>query len=138
MKNKFSVLSSQSLATCHLDLVLLMTELLKYADVTIICGHRAKAEQDAAYNSNRSKVKWPNSKHNSLPSMAVDVALHPINWADTHSFSHLAGRIMQIADQLLEQGAISHRVTWGGDWNRDGFMDDTKFFDAPHIQLEAV
>ncbi len=134
----FGTQSKQRLATCHPDLQAVMNEVIKYADITIICGHRSKEAQDEAYFSNKSKVKWPDSRHNSTPSMAVDAAPYPINWNDVHAFSHMAGRVLQIADQLLEQGVITHRVVSGIDWNRDGRTIDTKFFDAPHFQLEVV
>lgn len=134
----FGSLSKDRLSTCHPDLQAVMNELIKYVDITIICGHRDKEEQEEAYFSNRSKVRWPNSKHNSLPSMAVDIALYPIDWDDLHSFVHLSGRVLQIADQLLADGTITHKVVWGGDWDKDGKTKDTTFFDSPHFQLEAV
>ena len=55
-------------------LIELIVEIGKDYDVIVVCGHRGKEEQNAAYNRGLSEVKWPNSHHNSLPSLAIDVA----------------------------------------------------------------
>jgi hypothetical protein len=48
-------------------------------DFKILCGHREEKEQNEAFNKGNSKLKWPQSKHNSLPSLAVDIAPFPVN-----------------------------------------------------------
>jgi peptidoglycan L-alanyl-D-glutamate endopeptidase CwlK len=138
MMPSFGTTSRAKLSTCHEDLVQVMEEVVKWIDIAVICGHRGKTAQDEAFFSNKSKLRWPNSKHNSIPSMAVDVALYPIDWSDEHTFSLVAGRVLQVADQMLAAGKIHHKVVWGGDWDRDGWTKDTGFYDSPHFQLEPV
>ena len=74
-------------------------------------------------------MSWPNSKHNSLPSVAVDIAPYPIDWEDTERFIQLSGAILQIA----KQNGLDLR--WGGDWNRDGRMTDESFRDLLHFEM---
>jgi peptidoglycan L-alanyl-D-glutamate endopeptidase CwlK len=93
-------LSLYRLATCHPDLQRLIRAVangveqgdLSYAgvrDITVLCGHRGEAEQDAAVARGASKTPWPRSKHNRSPSDAVDVAPYPLDWSDTKAFDAL-------------------------------------------------
>jgi len=89
----------------------------------------------AAYNAGRSKVKWPNGKHNKRPSMAVDVVPYPIDWQDRDRFHYFAGYVMGVADMLHAEGLINHRLRWGGDWDRDTQVKDNGFDDLVHFEL---
>ena len=130
---KFGKTSQARLATCHPDLQLLMNALIKHIDVSIICGHRTEAEQNKAFNEGKSKLKFPQSKHNSLPSKAVDIACYPIDWNDRGRFYLMIGYVRRLADEL----GIKIRV--GADWNGDYNTDDQNFHDLPHIELvEAI
>ena len=73
MTNKFSTISRERLDTCHPDLIRLMEHVLIWQDITILCGTRGQEEQDKAFFSGNSKLRFPHSKHNSSPSMAVDI-----------------------------------------------------------------
>ena len=66
--------SRRRLITCHQDMQTLWNEVAKYVNTSILCGHRARAEQDNAFRSGKSTKQWPNSTHNSLPSMGNDAA----------------------------------------------------------------
>lgn len=46
-------------------------------DFAVICGHRNESEQNAAFYKGKSKLKFPQSKHNSLPARAYDRVLFP-------------------------------------------------------------
>jgi len=127
MSYRYGITSKTRLETCHPDLQKIFNTLIEYDDVSILCGHRTEKEQDIAFRSGTTKVMWPNSKHNSTPSMAVDAAPYPIDWDDTKGFAVMAGRIMQITDELYSLGLIDHKVKWGGDFNN--------FFDGPHFEL---
>lgn len=133
---RYSIVSKNRLSTCHPDLQTLFNEVIKYYDCTIVCGHRGQYEQDAAYNAGYSQVRWPNSRHNSFPSMAVDAAPYEqgIDWGKLQS-AYFAGRVMGIADKLYSEGKMTHRVRCGIDWDRDNDIDDTKFWDAGHFEL---
>jgi hypothetical protein len=80
-------------------------------------------------NTKLVRVQWPDSKHNQSPSMAVDVAPYPIDWADRERFNYFAGYVMGVASQH----GIALR--WGGDWNRDWKVRDNNFDDLPHYEL---
>lgn len=125
----FSRVSTEHLNSCHPNLQLLCKEVIKYYDVAIIEGHRSKTRQDSAYANGSSKVQWPNSKHNTLPSLAVDIAPYPIDWRNVKRFYYMHGIIFTLAKQL----GIDIRS--GADWDCDTDFDDEKFIDLPHIEL---
>jgi peptidoglycan L-alanyl-D-glutamate endopeptidase CwlK len=131
------VASRSKLATCHPKLVLLLLEvdrrltLSKRFDWTIVCGHRGQAEQDAAYfaRPRRSSKRWPDSKHNKFPSLAVDIAPYPTYWDDEAAFARLAGYVQAVADEM------GIGIRWGGDWDADGRTEDENLIDLPHLEL---
>ena len=131
MSHKFGKRSSINLRQCHPDLQEILQEAIKYIDFSVICGHRSKADQDAAYHSGRSTKKFPDSKHNEFPSIAVDVAPYNggIDWNDLESFAYLSGIIKGIA---MAKGI---KVRTGIDWDDDGQIHDHKLRDFPHIEL---
>jgi peptidoglycan L-alanyl-D-glutamate endopeptidase CwlK len=132
----FSQSSNSRLDTCHADLQLIMREAIKGPyDFAITCGHRPKAMQDAAYTSGASKLQWPRSKHNRIPSMAADVTIYPVDWNDHSAFALLAGWIMATAARLKQDGKVAHRLRWGGDWQTDGKTSNDRFKDFPHFEL---
>src|SRR3990167_6832212 len=112
---KFSQTSFSRLSTCHIELQTLFYEVIRSVDCTIICGHRGEAEQDAAFESGASRLRWPNGKHNGNPSMAVDVAPWPIDWKNVKRFYWFAGFVMGTAERLKVEDKMHHSVRWGGD-----------------------
>ena len=133
---KFSQSSKDKLATCHDDLQTLFNYVIESFDCTIVCGHRTKEAQDTAYKKRYSKVRFPYSKHNSLPSMAADVIPWPIVWDDHDRMRYFAGYVMGIACMLKKAGAIEHNIRWGGDWDMDTELSDNTFMDLPHFELK--
>jgi peptidoglycan LD-endopeptidase CwlK len=125
----FGTRSKANLSTCHVELQRLFHEVIKHADCTVIQGHRTQAEQDECFQKGTTQVIWPNSKHNSVPSLAADVCPYPIDWTDRERFAHFAGIVLGVASQL------GIAVRWGGDWNRDGVTRNERFFDGPHFEL---
>lgn len=75
---KFSKRSLGNLASVDPRLVAIAEEVIKHFDFVVICGHRNKADQEKAYKGGFSKVRWPNSKHNKSPSLAIDCYPYPI------------------------------------------------------------
>ena len=65
---KFSNRSKQRLGTCHYLLSTIFTKVIESYDCKILCGHRTEDAQTEAFEAGFSKVKWPDSKHNKLPS----------------------------------------------------------------------
>jgi peptidoglycan LD-endopeptidase CwlK len=95
----FGKSSLQRLNECHPNLQIILNEAIKELDFTILCGHRGEDEQNQAFAEKKSQVKFPNSKHNSMPSMAADIALYPINWNDIAGFNKLMDKVQEIADK---------------------------------------
>ena len=83
---KFSEKSLAFLNTCDPKLQDIFLEIIEYFDISILCGERNEKEQTDAYNSRASQLKYPYSKHNKKPSLAVDVAPYPIDWHDPKRF----------------------------------------------------
>ena len=125
----FSDRSKARLETCDARLQDILEEAIKSVDFTILCGHRTEEEQEEAYRLKRSTKRWPHSKHNTLPSVAVDIAPYPVDWNDLARFARLVGYIERIAEQK------NVRIRWGGDWDQDGRTADERFIDGPHIEI---
>lgn len=132
---RYSATSKQRLETCHKDLRLVFNTVVAHFDNSILCGHRNEQEQTDAFNSGRSKVRWPNGKHNKSPSMAVDAAPYPIDWRDRERITLFAGYVLGIAQVLHDEGMITHRLRWGGDWDMDTEVADNGFDDLVHFEL---
>jgi peptidoglycan L-alanyl-D-glutamate endopeptidase CwlK len=129
---RFSKTSLERLNTCDTKLVQLFSTVINVYDCRIIQGHRDQYEQNEYYRIGKSKVQWPNSQHNSLPSKAVDVAPYPIDWKNTKRFYHFAGFVKGTAEQM---GIL---LRWGGDWDSDYDLDDQIFMDLVHFELVDV
>ena len=131
----YSLKSSKNLGTCHIDLQTIFYQIIKTFDCTIVQGTRGKKEQNELFKKEKTKVQYPNSKHNKKPSMAVDAVPYPIDWKDTNRMKYFAGHVVGIAAILYHQGKITHLVRWGGDWNKNTELKDNKFQDFPHFEL---
>lgn len=133
----FSKTSLDRLNTCHQDLITLFTEVIKYYDCTVVCGHRGEEEQNKAFAEGKSKKKWPNSNHNVKPSEAVDVSPYEkggIDWSWEQGL-FFAGFVLGISERLYAEGKIKHKIRSGVDWNDDRNIHDTTFKDAPHFEI---
>lgn len=128
----FSARSKDRLATCHPWLQELFNEVIKKVDCTILAGRRFKAEQDRLYKLGKSKVQYPNSKHNRYPSHAVDVAPYPVDWTNIHRFYMFVGYVRAVADQM------NIPIRCGADWDSDWLTSDQTFDDLPHFELTST
>lgn len=117
---KFSNTSKNKLASCHPDLQRLCEEAIKDMDFTVLCGHRNEKDQNEAFDKGASKLKWPCSKHNTIPSKAVDLAPYPVDWNDLQRFKDLAECMKSHARTL------GIKIQAGADW---------KMKDFPHYEL---
>ena len=130
MAYRFSARSQDALDECDVRLQRVLAKAIEVLDFTVLEGHRGEARQNQMVANGKSKLRWPNSKHNQSPSLAVDIAPYPIDWANQHSqFQYLAGVVMGIAHEM----GIDLR--WGGDWDRDGQLSDNTFNDLPHFEV---
>jgi peptidoglycan L-alanyl-D-glutamate endopeptidase CwlK len=135
--NHFSETSKARLETCHRDLRLLFAHVIQDFDCTIVCGHRDKPEQDKAFAEGKSKLPYPQSKHNSNPSWAVDAAPYidgKVDWS-RDQLLFFAGYVKGKADQLYKIGTMSHRIRLGADFSGDNDINDERFKDEPHFEL---
>lgn len=130
----FGKVSVKNLSQVHPDLRKVFNEVIKYYDCAIICGHRDEKDQNKAYSEGRSKLKYPKSKHNKTPSLAVDVVpwfkkKPHIRWNDKAKFYEFAGFVQGISAML------GIPIRWGGNWNMNDELTDQLFFDLPHFEL---
>lgn len=126
--------SKEKLDTLDPRLQKILNEAIKHFDFTILEGHRGQERQDELYATGKSQLKWPNSKHNSNPSIAVDIApwfpTQPhVQWDNWDMWFHFAGFIMGVASTL------GYKLRWGGNWDGDMDFKDSSFIDAPHFEL---
>lgn len=129
MSYKFGKRSLKNLSEADPKLQALFHEVIKVVDCSIIEGHRSKREQDKAYHAGKSKLKWPESKHNQEPSLAVDVVPYPVDWNDKARFYQMVGIIKAKAHSL------DIKIRCGADWDSDNDFNDQTFHDLPHIEL---
>lgn len=124
--------SQRILAQIHPKLQEMCEFILKdICDISLTTGHRTERVQNELY-PRYTKVKWPNSKHNSLPSLAVDLQPYPYPQNETklrQQLSYIAGRVIQWADQK------GYDIRWGGDWDEDGDNADNSFDDLFHFEV---
>lgn len=122
---KFGSKSLKELNTCNKDIQVVLKEVIKCFDFSILSGRRTKEEQKKLYDANKTKTL--ESKH--LVGDAVDIAPYPINFEDVERFIYLAGWIKGIASS---KGVP---IIWGGDWNNNTEINDTNFRDLGHFEL---
>lgn len=101
---------------------------IKIFDCTILQGHRSEEMQNEYEALGRSQVRWPNSKHNSFPSMAVDACPYPYDPEDRERITLFAGVVLGIASSR------NIKLRWGGDWNQDTEVKDNSFDDLFHFE----
>ena len=129
-------------------------------DHSIIQGHRGKEKQNAAFDNGYSELRWPDGKHNALPSLAMDVETYPrppqselskefeqeISGSDNYVFKKVA---LFLKEQPLREeqfyllgmykGVASERgypSRTGADFDRDGQVSDSTWFDLFHWELD--
>ena len=130
VKYPYSESSWNKLKQCDPRLIEIFEEVACYINTTIITGHRDEETQNEMYRTGKSQLQWPNSKHNSLPSKAVDAAPYPIDWNDRERATLFAGFVMGIA------ASFGVNLRWGGDWDQDWEVNDNHFDDLWHFEIK--
>lgn len=125
----FGKSSQDKLATCDPRLQKVFNEVIKHFDCIVIEGHRGEEAQNKAFAEGKSKLKYPQGKHNKIPSLAADVLPYPIDWNDTNRMRYFAGFVVGIA------ATMGIKLRWGGDWNQNTELKDNSFNDLPHFEL---
>lgn len=131
----FGESSRIALETCHIGLQQLALEVVKVYDCSVLEGHRDKLMQDIYFHRGFSKVKWPNSKHNLNPSLAIHlvpwfVKKPHIRWSDTAKFYQFSGVVIAVAHRL------NLSIRFGGNWDGDEDLHDSEFLDLAHWETQ--
>lgn len=126
----FSNASFDRLCECDPRLQTVFLEVVKHFDCTVICGYRGKDDQDKAFDEGKSKIQWPNGRHNQNPSLAIDVVPSPIKWEDANQMRVFAGFVLGVATMM------GVPLRWGGDWDRDWDVAENRFNDFPHFEIK--
>lgn len=95
----------------------------------VIEGHRGEEEQNKLFVEGKTKVQFPDGKHNKMPSEAVDALPLPIDWNDREGIIFFAGFVIATA---LSMGI---RLRWGGDWDSDKNLKEERFRDLVHFEF---
>ena len=99
-------------------------------DFAVTCSFRGEIEQNALYPE-KTKVQWPNSKHNKWPAEAMDLVPYvggKISWNKFHCCV-LAGIVLATAKNL------GIKLRWGGNWDMDDEpITDQDFQDLVHFE----
>ena len=156
----FGRASRAQLATAAHQLRRLAQWALNVKDHSVLKGHRPEDEQNAAFASGASQVRWPNGKHNALPSKAIDVQTYPrpapLEFSgdpDRMSERELRAEVKALRARFREQPlreeqcyllgiykglalAFAIPVRTGCDWDRDGELSDNSFDDLFHVELD--
>ena len=150
--------SNQKLDTTHPVIQALCRRVVAHFDITILCGHRPEAEQNAAFASGASTKRFGESRHNLTPSMAVDPAPWPIpeGWGDLKGKTPAARdldwkerikfyQMIEVfkfawSQMCLETPELAerYRLRFGADWDGDNDFRDQTFDDLPHIELWEI
>jgi len=132
--------SRERLATVKGDLRRALERALDYGlmDITITQGVRSREEQERFFAEKKTKVHWPDSRHNILNggdlAEAADAAPY-VNGGPSYNYNHccfLAGLVLAAAAEL------GVTVRWGGNWDMDGEpVTDQDFQDLVHFELHS-
>ena len=135
---KYGKRSRAVYATLHPELQLLMLTVLRTRDHSLLEGYRTNERQLELLSQGKTKVGPGLSRHNTVPSRAVDVIPYPFrkrDWKDRDKFHFWAGYVLGIAGMLRDEGRMTMGVRWGGDWDKDWETSDNEFDDFPHLEL---
>ena len=127
---KFGRKSRERLNTCESNLQKVFNEVIKHVDCSVLEGHRSKDRQNKLYEEEKTKVRYPDGRHNRQPSSAVDVTPYPVDWKDRERQTLFAGFVIGVASQM------GINLRWGGDWDQDFQVVDNRFDDFPHFELK--
>lgn len=127
----FSEESIENLETCDDRIQEILNEAIRYTDFSVTEGYRNEEDQNRYYREGKSQLKYPESKHNKIPSKAVHVLPYPFpGWENVAAFAYVAGYIIAVADQM------GYRLRWGGNWDMDRrILTDQEFDDLAHFEI---
>jgi len=142
-KYYFGTRSKNNLGNVRQELIELAQEVLDLGlfDFGITCGAREKEEQEKLFFEGRTKVRYPNSKHNVIPgdperekACAFDFVLY-VNGKATYEKEDLPSYYMAIGVFIGIAAKKGIKIRCGGDWDGDFDVKDQSFHDLPHVEL---
>ena len=113
-------------------LIMVLEEVVKFFDITVIEGKRSQARQDELVKQGKSKTKF--GKH--VKGLAVDIAPYPIDWDSRDDFHYLGGFVLGVAAKM------GINIRWGGDWSSSSLAQearttkDNNFDDLVHFEIK--
>lgn len=131
----FGKTSATRLATCDERLQRVFNRVVQDFDCTVICGERGEKDQNAAFDSGASKLRYPHGKHNKPKGAvkAVDAMPFPVCWDNTpKNIEHVAmfaGYVLGVA------AGMGIKLRWGHDWDGDMKPDIKGLVDRPHYEI---
>ena len=145
-KYKFGKKSLEQLKTCHPDIQLILNELIKFYDFSVLEGLRTSERQQQLFKENKSKLDGINklSKHQSPDGISRAVDIMPYQKGtnafsghekDDRRFYSMMGMVKAISERLIEENKITHKVRFGLDWDGDQMFRDQTFDDLPHFEI---
>ncbi len=124
--------SIRHLATADERLQDIAAKVITIKDHSILKGHRPRAEQDDAFNSGNSKLRWPRGKHNAVPSLALDVQTYPRPPFE----GDLRAEQFYLLGLYVGIGAeMGIELVTGADWDDDGEISDNGWDDLFHVEI---
>lgn len=145
----FSKRSLENLEGCAPNLQIVAKDAIKRFDFAVVCGNRGKIDQEQAFKDGRSKVHYPKSAHNFIPSRAMDLVpywdkIPHIRWGEKSDYAALSQEektsyptfedyrdVCVLAFNKMAREIFSSaqkfnvKIEWGGNW---------KMQDLPHFQ----
>jgi peptidoglycan L-alanyl-D-glutamate endopeptidase CwlK len=135
-----NAISKERLKSVNPTIGLIVIEAAKIIPLMVLEGHRNEIGQNKAFIEGKTKLKWPHGKHNSLPSLAVDLAplyfetgKANIDWNDLIAFGRIMGCVQTIGHQMKVK--LRFGMDWDGDFRSVNRDPDESFLDAPHVEL---
>lgn len=147
---KFGKRSILHYNTLHKDLQLILDELIKIYDVSVIEGVRSEDRQTKLFIEGKSQLDGvvKKSKHQANKdgvSMAVDILPYykgenafSGKELDNSRFYFMMGLVKKITIDLIKNKKISHDIRFGLDWDGDNIYNDSNFHDLPHMELISI
>jgi len=145
---RFGKRSKEKLALVHPDLKMIHEFVIEFFDHSVYESLRTDEKQLEYFLEGKSKLdprdpkKRKSAKHLKQSdgyAHATDSAPYPISFERASKakarFYMYAGYMFMTSEILYEQGKITHKLRWGGDWDSDKDFEDQSFDDLPHMEL---
>ena len=129
----YGIKSTKELASCTDDIQKVFNAAIKIRDISITEGTRNDERQNKLFDEGKTKLRFPDSKHNSWPSRAVDAIPYPTTQEDWENREYWVEWSSWLKGFASGMGIT---LISGFDWDNDYDLTDQSFFDGPHFQEE--